>query len=286
MLAIIDSAVEHLSRFRFSLDPLIAEAKRRARQRRALVALSVLLLAGLAAGLTFAFGSRGGGSSGGHLGAFKGLSVAQHGQAGANVLPPRALAAINEGNAGQKRLIARAAKAGRHVSYGGYWLPATARLVGRAPDGTTFYGLSTTSGRLCIVEYIAPLDFSTWCVSPLSRSRPITLDASLSGVGRLSKILDAGGVAIDGVTSVSFTVLRGNTSSTCAWSDSPSCRAKRVGITVPVKNNVYHLSTHSSSSSIHGVVAHFGDGSTVKMSQCPLCLSGRPSGGTSQRQSS
>lgn len=277
--------MEHLSRFPLSLDPLIAEAKRRARQRRLLVALLVLLLAGLAAGLTLAFGSQGAGPSGGHLAAFNGLSAARHAQAGANVLPPRVLASINEGNAEQRRLIARAAKAGQHVSYGGYWLPDTARLVGKTSDATTFYGLSTTIGRLCIVEYIAVLDFSTWCVPPLSRSRPITLDASLSGLGRPNKILDLAGVAMDGVTSVSFSVLRKSTSSICAWSDSPSCRAKHVGITVPVKDDVYHLRTHSSSSTVQGVVAHFADGSTVKMSECPVCLTGRPSGNPSRRES-
>lgn len=275
--------MEHLSRLSFSLDPLIAEEKRRARQRRALIALSVLLLAGLAAGLTLAFSSRGGGSGGGHLGAFKGLSVAQRAQAGANVLPPRVLATIAEGNAEQRRLIASAAKAGQHVSYGGYWLPDTARLVGKAPDGTTFFGLSTTSGRLCIVEYVAPLYSPMWCGLPLSRSRPITMDAGLSGgLGRPNKILEVAGVAIDGVTSVSFTVLRGNTSSTCAWSDSASCRAKPVRISVPVRNNVYRLNTHASSEGIHGVVAHFADGSTVNMSGCPVCISGHPS----QRKSS
>jgi hypothetical protein len=52
-------------RLPFSLDPLIAEAKRRARQRRLLLALSVLLLAVLAAGLASAFRSPGGGSSNG-----------------------------------------------------------------------------------------------------------------------------------------------------------------------------------------------------------------------------
>lgn len=269
--------MDYLSRFPFSLDPLIAEAKRRARQRRGLMALLVLLLAGFAAGLTLAFGSRGAGPSGGHLGAFNGLSAAKRAQAGANVLPPRVLGAIKQENAGQKQLVAGAAKAGQHVSYGGLELPDTARLLGKTSDATTFYGLSTTIGRLCIVEYIAPLDFSTWCVPPLSRSRPITLDTSLYGLGRPNKLLDFAGVAMDGVTSVSFTVLRGNTSSMCAWSNSPSCRAKPVGITVPVKNNVYHLTTRSSSSTVQGVVAHFADGSTVNMSECPLCLSAESS---------
>jgi hypothetical protein len=48
----------------FSLDPLMAEAKRRARQRRALVALGVVLLAGSALGVSLALRSPGGGSPG------------------------------------------------------------------------------------------------------------------------------------------------------------------------------------------------------------------------------
>ena len=47
-----------VTRLAFSLDPLMAEAKRRARHRRMLIAIAVL--AGLAVGLTFAFGSPGG----------------------------------------------------------------------------------------------------------------------------------------------------------------------------------------------------------------------------------
>lgn len=49
-------------RLPFSVDPLIAEAKKRARQRRLLLALAVLLLAGMTAGLTSAFRSPGGSS--------------------------------------------------------------------------------------------------------------------------------------------------------------------------------------------------------------------------------
>ncbi len=48
----------------FELDPLIAEAKRRARRRRLLVAAGVVALAGLAAGLTLALRSPGGGPGG------------------------------------------------------------------------------------------------------------------------------------------------------------------------------------------------------------------------------
>jgi hypothetical protein len=60
------------TRLPFSLDPLMAEAKRRARERRMLIALAVLL-AGLAVGLTFAFPSPGGHSPNG-----AGLTSANH----------------------------------------------------------------------------------------------------------------------------------------------------------------------------------------------------------------
>jgi hypothetical protein len=67
-------------RLPFSLDPLMAEAKRRARQRRMLIALAILL-AGLAVGLTLAFRSPGGRSPEG-----EGLNSLNHsnGQSGAS----------------------------------------------------------------------------------------------------------------------------------------------------------------------------------------------------------
>jgi hypothetical protein len=54
----------HVPRLPFALDPLIGEAKRRARQRRFLAA-SALFLAALATGLTIGLRSMGGGPSGG-----------------------------------------------------------------------------------------------------------------------------------------------------------------------------------------------------------------------------
>ena len=55
----------HAWRLPFALDPLIREAKRRARQRRVLGAVGVVLTAGLVAGLTLALRSPGGTPSGG-----------------------------------------------------------------------------------------------------------------------------------------------------------------------------------------------------------------------------
>lgn len=66
---------EHVPGLPFSLDPLMAEAKRRARQRRTLIVLAVLLLAALGGGLAVTFGSSGGGSSSGGGAS----NVSQHG---------------------------------------------------------------------------------------------------------------------------------------------------------------------------------------------------------------
>src|SRR6476660_560900 len=74
-----------IRRLPFSLDPLMAEAKRRTRQRRVLIGLGVLLVAGLAAGLTFAFRSPGGGSPNGG-----GLATASYSQLGFSLRYPAA----------------------------------------------------------------------------------------------------------------------------------------------------------------------------------------------------
>ncbi len=55
----------HVPRLPFALDPLIAEAKRRARQRRYLLTLGALILVALAAGLTLGLRPSGGGSGSG-----------------------------------------------------------------------------------------------------------------------------------------------------------------------------------------------------------------------------
>jgi hypothetical protein len=57
--------LDSFPRLPFSLDPLMAEAKRRARQRRTLIGFGVVLLVGLAVGLTLAYQSPGGGPPGG-----------------------------------------------------------------------------------------------------------------------------------------------------------------------------------------------------------------------------
>jgi hypothetical protein len=66
VLAIMVLMTERVPRLSFALDPLIGEAKQRARRRRQ-IGLGALLVVLLAAGITLGFRSSGGGSSGGLL---------------------------------------------------------------------------------------------------------------------------------------------------------------------------------------------------------------------------
>ena len=265
-------------RLPFSLDPLIAEAKRRARQRRLLIAIAVVLFAGLAAGLTLALRSGGGGPGGGHPGAFKAISGAQHAQTGANVLPPSILAALERSNADTQRTNARPAKL-RSVQFP-LLLLDSARFLGKIPGGSV-YALTNTRGDFCRVDAIdaphgGPPGFDETCSPPLDRSQPIQMEASNYGGATETAVLHVGGVAMDGVTSVSFTV-------------------SGKAVTVPVKNNVFGLNRHTvpAKNSVFGLprqsrppslncpVAHFSDGSIVNAPGYP-CRSGRRTGDTSQ----
>ena len=68
MLAILDSVLANLPRLPWALDPLIAEAAQRARRRRLLVCLGLVLLAGIFAMLTLALRLSSGGMSSGAQG--------------------------------------------------------------------------------------------------------------------------------------------------------------------------------------------------------------------------
>lgn len=77
----------HVPSLPFSLDPLMAEAKRRARQRRVLVALGALFLAALALGLTLALRSPGRAPTGG-------LASARYPRYGVSFRYPSGLTAV------------------------------------------------------------------------------------------------------------------------------------------------------------------------------------------------
>lgn len=228
-----------------------------------LVALGILLVAGLAGGLTLAFRSPGngnGGSVNGSSGAFNHLGAAQHAPAGANVLPPAILSAVEHGNAQVKVENAREAKSGSPARFFPERLD-TAHLLARTPNAT-FYVLADTRGYLCSYEVTTPPVFSgDGCEPQLSHARPAMLDAGAGCLGSAcSFIVD--GVAMDGVKSVSFTF-----------------RGKHMSL--PVENNVFTLKQRasaeagaaSSAPTAQCPVAHFASGSTVNLAGYP-CRSG------------
>lgn len=168
------------------------------------------------------------------FGAFKGISAAQHTQVGANVLPRRILASIERQNA-----HSAAFRKEHHTSWPPSLLPNTARVLGTMPDASKVYGLTDTRGDLCLIGEIGGS-----CGPPLSKSRPITFGVS-NRSPTTGGTLIASGVAIDGVTSVSFRI----------WSKE---------VTAPVTNNVWIYEKPKTTA--HGatcIVAHFANGSTV-----------------------
>lgn len=163
--------------------------------RRVLAAVTIAALAG--AGVAVAAGS----------GAFGGISAAKDAQTGVSVLPSAVLARINEMNT-------RDASTSSAIPQ---LLPDSARVLGTMPDGSRVYGLSNTHGDLCVVG-----ETGGGCGAPLSMSHPITMNMSADSPTTGGTFI-ASGVALDGVTSVSFTLAPGN----------------GTVVTAPVTNNVY-----------------------------------------------
>jgi hypothetical protein len=179
------------------------------------------------------------------LGPFNGISAAQHAKTGADLLPSGVLAQIKQMNARN----ANASKPGFALPR---LLPKTARVLGRAFDGSVVYGLTDTRGDLCLFGEVGG------CGPPLSRQHPITMGMANASPTTGGTFI-VSGVAMDGVTSVSFTV----------WGKE---------VTVPVEDNVYLYKRPNSTA--HGtrcVVAHFADGSTVNPFPEVPCPSGRGS---------
>jgi hypothetical protein len=213
------------------------------------VAVAVAALAGAGVGI-----AAGVGVFNGRPAAFNGLNAAQHARSGANVLPPAILGSIKRDNAFEKKSNAQAAKSGTHFHVFPV-RPDTARLLAKTPDAT-FYVLTDTRGYLCYYEVFGHMSLDGNCVRPLSKSQPTTLDSSNGCNPTTGCILTVAGIAMDGVTSVSFTVLDN-------------------GVTVPVKNNVYTLKRQSTARGVQCAVAHFADGSTVKLTGYPSCPADR-----------
>lgn len=181
------------------------------------VAVAALVGVGVAVAATF-------------FGAFTGISAAQHPRTPADRIDPRLLAEIDNANAVR--------------GPAGQLLPDSARLVRQLSDGTRFYAVATTDGHLCVLAAGLPNNTgksdaaAMGCGSPLTQGQPSTA-ASFQANDQTPTI--SYGVAVDGVTSVSFS-------------------AGGQQVTVPIQDNVW---VYEGEAPEHGTLAaHFSDGST------------------------
>lgn len=122
----------------------------------------------------------------------------------------------------------------------GHLLPDSTRLVRQLPSGMRFYTIATSAGGLCLANVYPPGGSNAkggWeCGDSLSQSRPITI-----GSQRPNRSVPpiSFGLAIDGVTAVSFT-------------------AGGAETTVPVKGNVW---AYEGQANLRSVTVHWADGS-------------------------
>ncbi len=142
------------------------------------------------------------------FGAFDGISAAEHPPGAADSLDPALVAGISAENA---RLVGTAT---------GQLLPDSARFIRQLTSGERIYALSTTTDMLCVLIVGRPgsnMGSATSCGDPLNQNEPTTI-GSVQANSATPPL--AYGVAIDGITSVSFMADGAQTS-------------------VPVKNNVW-----------------------------------------------
>ena len=185
-----------------------------------LVVVALVALAGAGVGIADGFG------------AFDGIGAAQHPQTDADVLDTKTAAGLRN-----------ACPGGTAQSF---FMPvchlvlASARLVGQAAPYGNVYVITDTRGDLCTVLEGG----DTTCGPPLSRSQPITF-GSFNRSPTTGGTYIATGLAIDGVTAVSFTV-------------------DGKAVEVPVTNNVWVFSEPNSHATDGRCIrAHLEDGSTV-----------------------
>lgn len=186
--------------------------------RRVLVALAVTALVGTGAAIADG------------LGAFDGIGAADHPQTGADVIDP-ATAAYLDGRTPQS-----AGVIGLQLD--------TARNVGQLPDGQSVYVIARSGdgSNLCIV--VGAPHPETECRSTLSQSHPTAIFTYSENQPAASPVTF--GVALDGVTSVSFQA-----------GDYPNGQE----VTVPVNDNLWIYPEVVDS--LQPVTSHFSDGSTV-----------------------
>jgi hypothetical protein len=187
----------------------------RARRLRPILAAAVAVAALAGAGVAIAAG----------LGAFSGISAAQHPPSAADKLDPAVAASLAADN-----------RLGLELD--------SARFVTQLAGGIRIYAVAAANGELCAVAERLPNnngknDASTAeCGSPLTQSQPTTAESFQPN--EQAPVI-TWGIALDSVTAVSFA-------------------AGGQEVTVPVKNNVWAY--EGDNPAFGSLVAHFDDGST------------------------
>jgi hypothetical protein len=167
------------------------------------------------------------------LGAFDGIGAAQHPQSGADVLDAKTLAEL------QNACPREALQPAFYMS-SCHLVIDSARLVGEIPSFGNVYVVTDTRGDLCTLFEGGAMG----CGPPLSKSQPITF-GTFNRSPTTGGTFVASGLAIDGVSSVSFSV-------------------SGDSVEVPVRHNVWVYSQPNSHATVgRCVVAHLEDGSTV-----------------------
>lgn len=177
------------------------------------------------------------------LGVFNGLGAAQHPPTSADVPDAQALAGIRQMCTGWPQA----------VDNSGFYNPychldlSTARFLTDTGPGGKVWVVADARGELCTAGGL-------WeCLQPFGKSRPITF-ASNNETPTDGGTFHAEGLAMDGVTSVSFVPVPGDGTT----------------VTVPVKGNIW-IYSKPNSHAVDGdcVVANFADGSTVSLPEVP-----------------
>jgi len=131
----------------------------------------------------------------------------------------------------------------------------SARRLGRLPNGQEIYVITGTQNDLCALR--GPPHIDAECGTPLSQAHPASIYALLTPDDPGTRWITYG-IAIDGVTSVSFPY---STQATPADGGGPLGPA----VTVPVHHNlwIYPSDDTWGPTMLQPVTAHFADGTTV-----------------------
>lgn len=170
------------------------------------------------------------------LGAFNGIGAANHPQTGADVIDPATAAYVQEHLAGIQ--------------------VDTARHIGQLQSGQNIYVITGTQNDLCTV--VSPPNPEAWCGDPLGNAHPATIYTYPAFNNDPSIRWITFGIALDGVTSVSFPY---STQATPAGGGGPLGPA----VTVPVNDNLWTYPSNNTwpPTVLQPVTAHFADGTTV-----------------------